>query len=197
MKVRLLFAILGAAVVAVYGALALLLVGLPSADTSSKASITAKDAYPMALREAHGWQGDAQFVSGTATWRDVTAEQLSQEDATWGFTFFSPGSRQIVIVSVTQEGAHGVESVNVPPTVRSVDVASWQVDSPQVLGLFLDHGGRDFLAQHPGATVSLRLGNQERGERLVWLASGIDGADRSTITLQVDANSGEVISRAT
>ena len=85
-----------------------------------------------------------------------------------------------------------MESIAVPPRVQIVDMALWQVESPQVLRLFLDHGGRDFLAQYPGATVTLRLGPETDGERLVWLASGIHSADGSTMTLQVDASTGEV-----
>jgi len=161
-----------------------------------KAGFTAKDAYPMALREAQSWQADAQLVSATASWGELTAEQLLQEGTSWGITFFSPQTRQIRIVSVTQGGAEGVESIDVPPTVRTADVTSWRVDSPEVLRLFLDHGGRDFLGQHPGATVSLRLGPEENSERLVWLAFGIYSADRSSMSLQVDASSGEVIGRA-
>lgn len=196
MKFKLLMIILGVMVVAVYGVLAILVLGVsgPGPSSQSEVDLTAKEAYPTALEAAQAWQADAQLVSATASWRDLAAEQLLEEDASWGFTFFSPQARQIRIVSVTGQGPEGVESLDVPPTVRITDVALWQVDSPQVLRLFLDHGGRDFLTQHPGATVTLRLGPEERGERVVWLAFGIYSADRSTMTLQVDASSGEVIS---
>jgi len=196
LKVRVLLVVLGVAVVAVYGVLAIMMVGLPGGVTTLKAGFTAKDAYPQALQEAQTWQPDADLVSASASWREVTAEQLLEEDASWGFTFFSAQTRQIRVVAVNREGAKGAENVDVPPTVRTVDTASWQLDSPEVLRLFLDHGGRDFLAQHPGATVSLRLGLEEGGERLVWHAFGIYSTDRSTITLSVDANSGDVIGTA-
>ncbi len=196
MKLKVLLIVLGVALVGVYGILAVLLVRPPGGASSAQAGFTAKDAYPPALAEAQAWQGDARLVSATASWRDVTAEQPVQERSSWGFTFFSQQARQIRIVSVTAQGVESVESINVPPRVRIVDVTSWQVDSPQVLDLFLNHGGRDFLAQHPGATVTLRLGPEEGGERLVWLASGIYNTDRSTMTIQVDASSGEVIGPA-
>lgn len=198
MKFKLLMIILGVMVVAVYGVLAILVLGVsgsgPSSESEADSNLTAKEAYPVALEVAQAWQADAQLVSATASWRDLTAEQLLEEDASWGFTFFAPQARQIRIVSVTGQGAEGVESIDVPPTVRIADVALWEVDSPQVLRLFLDHGARDFLTQHPGATVTLRLGPEEGGERVVWLAFGIYSADRSTMTLQVDASTGEVIS---
>lgn len=193
MKAKLLLVILGVAVVAIYGVLAVLLLGGPGRGTSSGAGFTAKEAYPIALEAAQAWQGDARFVSATASWRDVTAEQLLEEDVTWGFNFFSPQTRQIRIISVTKEGTEGVEGINIPPNIRIVDVTSWQVDSPHVLDLFLSHGGRDFLAQYPDATVSLRLGPQDDGEGLVWMAFGIYSPDKTTMTLLVDANSAQVM----
>jgi uncharacterized membrane protein YkoI len=63
-----------------------------------------------------------------------------------------------------------------------------------VLSLLLEHGGRDFLNQHPGATITLRLSSEEENARLVWLAMGIQSADKATFVLQVDASTGEVLS---
>jgi hypothetical protein len=193
LKTKLLLIVLGAAVVAIYGTLAILLLGGTGLSASRGTDFTAKEAYPIALEAGQAWQGDAQFVSATASWRDLTAEQLLEENATWGFTFFSPQTRQIRIISVTEGGAEGTKGINIPPNVHTVDVASWQVDSPQVLDLFLNNGGRDFLAQYPDATVSLRLGPQDGGERLVWMAFSIYSPDKRTMTLIVDANSGEII----
>lgn len=175
-----------------YGAFAILLVSLSRNKTSAKPGFTAKEAYPTAQEAAQAWQGDAQLVSANASWRDLKPEELLEEEVSWGFTFFSPQARSIRIFSVTPQGAQGVESIEATPNTRVADVGLWQVDSPQVLTLFLDHGGRDFLAQNPGATVSLRLGPAEGSESLVWLAFGISSADRSTLTVQVDPSSGEV-----
>lgn len=175
-----------------YGAFAILLVSLSRNKTSAKPGFTAKEAYPTAQEAAQAWQGDAQLVSASASWRDLKPEELLEEEVSWGFTFFSPAARSIRIFSVTPEGAQGVESIDATPNTRVADVGLWQVDSPQVLTLFLDHGGREFLAQNPGATVSLRLGPAEGSEPLVWLAFGISSANRSTLTVQVDPSSGEV-----
>ena len=192
MKLRYLIIALGLLVVAVYGALVVVLAGVLRTDTSAKPVFTAKEAYPTAQDAARAWQGDAQLVSANASWRDLKPEELLEEEVSWGFTFFSPAARSIRIFSVTPEGAQGVESIDATPNTRVADVGLWQVDSPQVLTLFLDHGGRDFLAQNPGATVSLRLGPAEGSELLMWLAFGISSANRSTLTVQVDPSSGEV-----
>jgi len=192
LKLRYLIIALGLLVVAVYGALVVVLAGVLRTDTSAKPVFTAKEAYPTAQDAARAWQGDAQLVSANASWRDLKPEELLEEEVSWGFTFFSPAARSIRIFSVTPEGAQGVESIDATPNTRVADVGLWQVDSPQVLTLFLDHGGRDFLAQNPGATVSLRLGPAEGSELLMWLAFGISSANRSTLTVQVDPSSGEV-----
>jgi len=175
-----------------YGAFAILLVSLSRNKTSAKPGFTAKEAYPTAQEAAQAWQGDAQLVSANASWRDLKPEELLEEEVSWGFTFFSPAARSIRIFSVTPQGTQGVESIEATPNTRVADVGLWQVDSPQVLTLFLDHHGRDFLAQHPDATVSLRLGPAEGSEPLLWLAFGISSANRSTLTVQVDPSSGEV-----
>jgi hypothetical protein len=196
LKLRVVLIVLGVVVLAVYGVLAVLVIGLPGRSGASQKGFTALAAYPAALAAAQAWQSDAQLVSATTSWSDLTADELFEAETSWGFTFHSPQTREIRIVSAAADGAEGIESLPATARTRGVDVGFWQVDSPQVLDLFLNHGGRDFLAQHPGATVSLRLGPEEGGERLVWLAFGIYTADRSTMTLQVDANTGEVISRA-
>ncbi|TKJ29223.1 MAG: hypothetical protein CEE40_09290 [Chloroflexi bacterium B3_Chlor] len=196
MKLRYLIIALGLLVVVVYGALLVVVTGVLRTGTSAKPGFTAKEAYPGALKAAQAWQGDAQLVSANASWRDLKAEELLEEEVSWGFTFFSPQTRSIRIFAVTPAGAQGVESIDVTPQTRVVDAGLWEVDSAEVLTLFLDHGGRDFLNQNPGATVSLRLGPGEGDEPLVWLAFGISGTDRSTLTVQVDPGNGEVKAEA-
>jgi len=195
-KYRYLVIALGLLVVVVYGALFVALTGVLRRDASAKPGFTAKEAYPSALEAAQAWQGDAQLVSANASWRDLGPQELLEEEVSWAFTFFSPLARQIEILSVTPGGPETVESIDVTPQTRVVDVGLWQVDSHQVLGLFLDHGGRDFLNQNPDSAVNLRLGPGEGGEPLVWLAFGISSANNGTHTVQINPTSGEVKSAA-
>ena len=203
MKFKLLIVILGAMLIAVYGALAVLIVGFSgpgSADTAptsesgaGEGPLTAREAYALALSEARNWQDDALLVSATASWANVASEQQLAEDVAWGLTFLSQQSAEMQILSVTRLGAERAREMRSTSAMRAADVASWQVDSPEVVNLFLEHGGRDFLSQHPGATISLRLGPEEESSRLVWLAIGIQSADKSTMVLKVDASTGEVL----
>jgi hypothetical protein len=145
------------------------------------------------VSEAQNWREDAQLVNATASWVNVASEEQLAEDVAWGFTFLSAQSREAQIVSVTRLGAESARDMPSTATMRTADVTLWDVDSPQVVSLLLEHGGRDFLSQHPGATISLRLGPEEESSRLVWLAIGIQSADKSTMVLEVDASTGEVL----
>jgi hypothetical protein len=203
LRFKLILVILGVILVLVYGTLAILVVGFSGAGSPqsspptdggpTEAPLTAREAYALALSEARNWQNDAQLVSATANWANVGAEDRLLQDVAWGFTFLSGQSAEAQIVSVTRVGAERAREMRSTSTMRTADVTSWQVDSPEVVDLFLEHGGRDFLSQHPGGTINLRLGPDEESSRLVWLAIGIQSADKSTIVLKVDAGTGEVL----
>jgi hypothetical protein len=205
-RIRLLLIIMGVLVIVVYGTLAILVVAMggsesaeappPGEEATPNLVETAREYYPAAVTEAQTWQTDAQLVSATASWSNVESEEDLQRPATWGYTFFSPQTRLVQVLSVTPDGAEQVQTLDATATTRGVDTSLWQVDSEQVLSLFLDSGGRDFLAQHPGATVTLRVGLDESGERLVWYAMGIYSPERATLVVTVDATTGELLSRA-
>ena len=203
MKFKLLIVILGAMLIAVYGALAVLIVGFsgnaPPGSTPTSESgadegpLTAREAYALAVSEAQNWREDSQLANASASWVNVSSEEQLAADVAWGFTFLSAQSREAKIVSVTRLGAESARSMPSTATMGTADVSLWDVDSPEAVNLLLEHGGRDFLSQHPGATISLRLGPEEESSRLVWLAIGIQSADKSTMVLKVDASTGEVL----
>ena len=203
MRFKLLVVILGVILVLVYGILAILIVGVsgsgsPDSTPTSESGtgegpLTAREAYALAVSEAQNWRQDAHLVNATASWVNVASEEQLAEDVAWGFTFLSAQSREAKIVSVTRLGAESARDMPSTAAMRTADVTLWDVDSPEVVSLLLDHGGRDFLNQHPGATISLRLGPEEESSRLVWLAIGLQSADKSTMVLEVDASTGEVL----
>ena len=205
MRFKLLIAILGVMLIAVYGTLAVLIVAMSGGGPLGTAAgegveplspVSARVAYPAAFTAAEEWQTDVQLISATASWSNVTSEADLEQQVTWGYTFLSPQTRQIQVVSVSPDGTEAVRTMNASAKTRATDVTAWQVDSAEALRLFLDNGGRDFLAQHPGATVSLRIGLEENGDRLVWFAVGVYSPERATIVLVVDASTGELISVA-
>jgi hypothetical protein len=200
-RLRILILILAVLLVAVYGTLAVLVLAVGGTDSEAQVAEprtleTARDTYPAAVAEAQSWQDEAQLVSATASWSNVQTEEDLQQTAAWGFTFLSPQTRQVRVVSVTPDGAEHVQTADATAKTRGVEVSAWRVDSEQVLSLFLDNGGRDFLAQYPGATITLRVGLEEGSERLVWYAMAIYSPERATIVVAVDATTGELLSTA-
>ncbi|MFB0536888.1 MAG: hypothetical protein ACETWR_18140, partial [Anaerolineae bacterium] len=73
------------------------------------------------------------------------------------------------------------------------EVADWRVESPQALSIFLDQGGRDFLAAHADADVHLRLLTHIENETLLWLAIGLSADDGLAYTVRIDAVTGAVV----
>ncbi len=186
---------LAALVIVVY--LALGLAALASQRSSvppPKEALTAKEAYAQAQAAALDWREDARLLSVTAAWSQATEKDLATGETSWGFYFLSPLARQVQIFSVTEEGATGIKTINATHTEGGIDPSQWQVDSPEAIRLFLANGGREFLAQHPGAAVNLRLAQEESG-LLFWMASGLSSQDKATFSLALDAASGEVVKR--
>ncbi len=199
MRIRLILIILGVLVIVVYGTLAVLVVAMgqpESGETALPPLETAREWYPAAITEAQDWQTDVQLVSATASWSNVESEDDLQQAVAWGYSFLSPQTRQVRVISVTPDGSEQAQTLDATAKTRGVDAGLWQVDSEQVLRLFLDNGGRDFMAQHPGATITLRVGLDESGERLLWYAMGIYSPERATLVVTVDATTGELLSRA-
>ncbi|HUW95265.1 MAG TPA: hypothetical protein VMW58_05720 [Anaerolineae bacterium] len=191
-KLKYLIIGLGVVVAVTYAALAILLVNSSLIRVPNAAGFTAKEALAGAQEAARAWQSDAQLVSANASWRGLPPDELMTEEVSWAYTFFSPQAREVRIWSVTPQGATAADTIDASPNTRVLDFAAWEVDSPQVLTAFLDHGGSGFLEENPEATISLRLGPSEDGESPIWLAFGISSSNRSTLTVQVDPVSGEV-----
>jgi hypothetical protein len=132
--------------------------------------------------------------SASSSWgSEATPQELLEGRATWGFHFISPSKSQFCIVSVTGEAARLIDSGSIPRVPVLLGLSDWQVDSPQALSIFLDHGGRDFLAAHADADVHLQLLTGIENETLLWLAAGLSPNDRVAHTVPINAVTGEVV----
>lgn len=194
LRIRLLLWGLAGVVIVVYGALGYSVYRSRRhpAASSPETAFTAQTAYPLVEGTAKEWRDDAYLLSATAAWSQTTEEGLQEGKTSWAFYFLSPLARQIRVFSVTAEEVAGIRTMDALSVPSGVDLSRWQMDSPQVIKIFLDQGGRDFLARHPGAAVHLRLAAQGDG-RLVWMASGLSSQDESSFSLEIDATTGEVI----
>jgi hypothetical protein len=156
--------------------------------------LTAREAYPLAREVARAWQPDAQLSMASSSWRgSATPQELLEGRTTWGFHFVSPSAGQFCVVSVVGDKAQVIESGDIPRVPVLLEVADWNVDSPQALSIFLDHSGRDFLAAHAGADVHLRLLTSVENGTLLWLAVGLSAQDDLAHTVSIDAVTGAVV----
>jgi len=189
-------------VLAIYGGLLLVVTRGGGARVESAVSrpapawkaLTAREAYPLAREAARAWQPDAQLSMASSAWRgNATSQELLEGRTTWGFHFVSPATGQFCVISVVGDKAQVVESGDIPRVPVLLEVADWNIDSPQALSLFLEHSGRDFLAAHAGADVHLRLLAGVENETLLWLAVGLPANDDLAHTVSIDAVTGAVV----
>ena len=156
--------------------------------------LTAQEAYRLAEEVARAWQPDAELSNASSSWRGgATPQELLEGKTTWGFHFISPSTSQFCIVSVVGDEARVIESDSIPRVPVLLALADWHVDSPQALNVFLDQGGRDFLAAHAGADVHLHLLTRIENETLLWLASGLSPDDGVAHTVSINAVTGAVV----
>lgn len=156
--------------------------------------LTAQEAYPLAKEAARAWQPDAKLSIASSSWRSgATPQELLEGKTTWGFHFISPSASQSCIVSVVGGEARVIESGSIPKAPVLLELSDWQVDSPQALSIFLDHGGRDFLAAHADADVHLHLLTRIENETVIWLAIGLSSKDGVAHTVPINAVTGAVV----
>lgn len=189
-------------VLAVYGGLLLVITRRGGAEvestaprpTPSRPVRTAQEAYPLAKEVAGVWQPDARLSHASGAWGGgVSPQELLEGETKWGFHFISAGARQFCVVSVVGGQGRVFESGSIPRVPLLLEVADWHVDSPQALSIFLDHGGRDFLAAHADADVHLRLLTSVENGTLLWLAVGLSASDGLAHTVPIDAVTGAVV----
>jgi hypothetical protein len=170
------------------------LVEAKPAPTSIFAGRTAQIGYVLAERQARDWRADAQIVGATATWpQGATVENMLSGAADWGYTFYSPASGEVSIVSVTGERATRLTTgpATQPPT--PIDVAGWQIDSSLAVAGALAQGGGEFVEREEIVSLVLTLGFNPQSSRLEWLVAWIGSRTGNSFTVQLDATTGEVI----
>lgn len=190
-------------VLAVYGGLLLLVsgglggnlpqVGPPGGPTPSYKVLTAQEAYSQAEKVAREWRGDARLSSATATWSQPTVAELTTGQTAWGFSFVSPSAEETAIVTVIGQQTELVQAQQASKVPELLDVAGWQVDSPQAMRMFLENGGEGFLRDHPESEIHLRLSTRAQEGTIHWLAIGLSADGQSSSFLQIDAITGRVL----
>ena len=157
---------------------------------------TAKRAYATAQNEASLWQGDAQLLNATATFsQGATPEQLIDGETAWSFTFYSPSTNQVALISVVDENAQVLSTNSYTPQSNVLGVSGWNIDSADAVQRVLQEGGRDFIASGSNPTLTMALYMDDQGEngRIEWEASLISLLNGNALILRIDATSGEIL----
>ena len=151
----------------------------------------AKAFFPRAQQAALSWQGDAQFVSATASWPFVRLDNLSMP-VEWVFQFFSSATQKMFIVSVDEKTVTPMRSSLTPYPLPTASVDMWKVDSYEAINAWLNHGGGDFLDAHPAVDVSARLLVSQEGQ-LEWLVVGTLQNSQEIQLTRVNAENGVIL----
>jgi hypothetical protein len=154
-------------------------------------SQSARSLYLSADQAARSWQGDAQLVSATASWSFAQEDDLSGP-VDWTFQFYSPGTQQLFVVSVSEETATPITNMLSPYELPVVAIENWRIDSHEALGVWLTEGGAAFLKGYSVVDVSARLRHSQEG-RLEWSVAGVVRDSQLFHLVQVDASSGKTV----
>jgi hypothetical protein len=152
-----------------------------------------RDAYGRANAVAQAEAGDAQLVSASTQWQAASEETLLAGTDAWLFVFHSPGSSHVLDVVVSTDEAWVANQTRVWVAPEALAEGAWQAEPRDALQVFLAYGGREFLGQHPQAVVNLHLAESEE-ESPVWTIAALDPADRSLLSLAVNAETRQVLS---
>lgn len=149
---------------------------------------TALSSYQAAQPVAQQWAADAKLLNARAAWPE--GDSFDPEGAAWNFVFFSPGQSATALITVSQNRAQLISNRQIDRRFNIYATTGWQIDSPQLLSIVLENGGRDFLDQYGQGKLTLTL---ETNDQFVWRARLINTDAPASLTLHVDPDDGEII----
>lgn len=161
---------------------------LPQQTTGLRQYILAKEA-------ALAWATDAQLVLATAQWPTLEHYDQLQAPTTWSYHFYSAAKARklFVIVSPDQQIQtiqHAV-AVTLPPATINAD--QWLIDSPVILGLWLDKAGYEMFHDSSEIELALQLRPVGSTANPGWLVVGLDKETNQTRSLIIEAVHGQLL----
>jgi hypothetical protein len=170
----------------------------PVPPTPTPASIDLWVAHTQAHAVAQAQAADVQLVSASAQWQAASEKDLLAGVGNWAFTFYSPASGNVLDVVVSTEKTWVVNQTRVWVAPEALADGKWLEGPRDALLIFLAHGGRAFLDEHPQAVVDLHLsasnGSANDGASSVWSILTLDVNDKSRFAVLIDAGTGQVLS---
>ncbi len=164
------------------------------APTSVFEGQTAKVAFAAAQAVAVTWHSDAILLNTSATWpQGSTAQDLLTGETTWSFTFYSPQTSSTALISVVENVATLLSTSQYQAADSVLSATGWQLDSQDAIEQFLAAGGADFIRDNGITTLTIMLSTSNENNRIEWFISLFGDQTLRSLTMRIDATSGEVI----
>lgn len=158
---------------------------------------TAFQSYEIARAKAHEWNANA-------VWHGIMPSSLMERNfgipASGGGWFFRFGLQENSLeyhvqvkngeVSGTTE-AQPILMEPLPYELMSIDINELVVDSTQVLEIFWENDGDQYLKEHPESKLNYRLLHIKGLPNPVW--SLFDSADLNNSLINIDARTGAIV----
>ena len=77
-----------------------------------------------------------------------------------------------------------------------LDTGVWQVNSERVMQIFLENGGYDFINREAELSVIMNLDLATANSQPEWLVSAISTRSDRSLSMWINATSGEIINSA-
>ena len=164
------------------------------APTSVFEGQTAKLAFVAAQSVADSWQSDAALLNASATWpQGASTKQLLDGETTWSFTFYSPATGSTALISVVENNATLLSAGRYELTTPLLAASGWQLDSKDAIEQFLAEGGESFINNNGVTNLTMMLSTSSETGRIEWLVSLFGTQTLRSLTMQLDATSGEIL----
>jgi hypothetical protein len=177
-------------------AVAIFSLARPAAQVAEPAAVTARPrqsaqaAYAVAEPVARAWAADAGLVSANTAWRPGSNWRSGESD--WTFTFYSAGESATVLISVASEEARLITVRESSRDRQTIDVAQWQVDSPDFMERLLTTDGHELLNPPAADSTSLIL-RLRVDDYFAWEGIINNEATSQLYTLRLDAGTGQML----
>ena len=164
--------------------------------TSAFVEETALFAFGIAQQQVFSWSNDAVLLSVKATFPYGSAlENINDGRSSWTVTFYSPAKGAAQTVSVVSGAVNVVGERSMEAKPEPAGIGGWRLDSDEILTIFLQQGGEEFLEQNNVSTLTMALTTDNPTGRVEWLVSLFGDQTNRSLTLRMDAGSGEIFER--
>ena len=155
---------------------------------------TALTAFGRAQQQALGWQNDAQLLTANATWPIINRlDMLLEGREQWEFMFYSPSQQSGIIVAVVEGVVTASEPYPISQPLQPLGVVGWRINSETAVQIFLANGGQQFFTSEPFVSFFMSLSTTNDNGRIEWLVAAVSQQTSKSITMRLDATSGDIL----